>query len=217
MSLGVRTSLTALAALVAGMAFATSVGALGTGEITRASSDEEWSMGSFAGSVSWSLFCPDGHIDPGPGFVPVPHEPPRCAWTPFATAGPGEDQADCAAPGRTSPTAPGPGVTVVWVGSEVLGAERAPLTFRRSPSAGIRRRCSAFRWLRFGTIPPCASPPKAAVPSSVLSRSTRLSPPVWRTRLRSSSNRSRQSRPRNRWRPRPRPRPRPLRSRRRAL
>lgn len=114
-----RAYLTGLAVTLAMLA--ASSGASASTGITRATVNPNWNNGSFAGSVDWSLHCAEGILDPSPGYVVLPHDPPFCAWTAFATVGPGADLADCKAPGRGTPAAPGPGITVVWSGTQSQG------------------------------------------------------------------------------------------------
>ncbi len=88
--------------------------ASGGGSITRAIASADWMKASIAGSASWSVPCFVAILDPAPGWEVLPHGPNRCNAITFATLGPGDDIADCDTPGRGSPDAPGPGISVPW-------------------------------------------------------------------------------------------------------
>ena len=82
-------------------------GAAGSsGEFTRAEANADWSLGSIAGSITWTG-CGDG-LDGG-----LVVEPGSCQWLAYATIGPGSDPLECASSERRWPEL-GEGISVVW-------------------------------------------------------------------------------------------------------
>lgn len=118
-----------------------------TGEIDTATATPDWSQIAISGSVSWTgceLVPPEPpQKPPGPpeeegqeeeGSLDPP--PPSCRWTPFVTVGPGSDAAECATPGRESPDALAPGVTLAWKGPASASAGTAAFNVTEVPLDG---------------------------------------------------------------------------------
>lgn len=82
-------------------------GAAGSsGEFTRAEANADWSLGSVAGSITWTG-CGDG-LEGG-----LVVEPGSCQWLAYATIGPGSDPSECTSGERRWPEV-GQGISVVW-------------------------------------------------------------------------------------------------------
>lgn len=104
-------------------------GAASSGEILRAEVNAQWTTASIAGVTVRSTDCVPREplIEPpewwesffGPPILPE-SEPWECGSIPYATLGPGSSSADCASSNRDW-GAFGPGVQLVWSGSELQG------------------------------------------------------------------------------------------------
>ena len=109
-------------ALAAALALVGPAGAAGSsGEFTRAEANADGSLGSIAGSVTWTdcEYQAEYPKEPrGPeGEGEMPLAPPYCAWTPYVTIGPGSDASECAATNRWLGQL-GDGISLVWSGGE---------------------------------------------------------------------------------------------------
>lgn len=106
-----------------------------TGEITRASTNSDWSSASIAAVVDRPIDCvqvpkpkePPSKWPPEPGPAPIPDPKeyfPSCAWVPYATLGPDFPQDDCTSRERHWPHV-GDDFQLVWSGDERNGAGSA--------------------------------------------------------------------------------------------
>lgn len=115
----------ALAAMPAASASAAS----GEGEITRAEANADWTLGSVAGSATWSgcpvVWEPEPPWYEFPPWYEIEPEsewptPEHCRVQAFVTVGPGTDPSDCSDAGRRQPQY-SEQVTIAWSSEETLG------------------------------------------------------------------------------------------------
>lgn len=123
----------AIIALTCGFATLVAGSALGSsGTILEARASVDWTNGSFAGAVYRTYSClqlpslrkppPSPGLPTDPPSIEIPEYFSPCAWIPYATLGPGDEEGDCSSPERATA---GDGVQRVWSGGERTGAGSA--------------------------------------------------------------------------------------------
>jgi hypothetical protein len=135
----VASTVLAVAAMPAGASAAT-----GEGEITRAEANAAWTLGSVAGSATWSG-CPMVW-EPEPPWYEFPpgYEPGSgsewptredCRVQAFVTVGPGSEASDCSAEDRKWPHS-NEQISLAWSSGETLGWGSAEFDVSEVPLSG---------------------------------------------------------------------------------
>jgi hypothetical protein len=143
-----------------------------SGEFTRAEANADWTLGSIAGSVTWtgcehSVERPEKPPKPDreEPWEKTPPDPPYCVWIPYVTVGHGWQASECESASRQLPQL-GNGVGLVWMGEEREGSgsvvfDRGDVTLDGLPGQLV---ClSVTETAQTATEIPCA-PPGPPVP-----------------------------------------------------